>query len=186
MRSTAAEYDLSGRLRQIYATWIIGFIRWCLNTPPRSIRLDRIGAFIEAMDRQRKVSSTDRAQAMDALAFLFGAVLPRLRTEQGLRSIIDLDSGLVEWAAHEEAEQASSQAYAYYNRPNAATVRLSWSGDGARVSPGDPDTSVTHLRVNQIHEEPARRNGHDPEEADQVQWAAPRRPEHRTFWDYTD
>jgi hypothetical protein len=55
-----------------YEAWIMGFVSWCLRTAPYQINLTRLGAFWEALDEHPKAETPLKAEAMDAVGFLFG------------------------------------------------------------------------------------------------------------------
>lgn len=66
--------NLSQRNRQIYGTWIFGFVCWCLRNPPNCVTPDRIESFRRSLDDQSSANPVDQQQALDALAFFFGEV----------------------------------------------------------------------------------------------------------------
>lgn len=74
VEQAADRRDLSGRLRQIYGTWIFGFVCWCLRKPPNRVTADRIESFRRTLTEDSESDLTDEQQALDALAFFFGEV----------------------------------------------------------------------------------------------------------------
>lgn len=70
----ADQRDLSQRKRQIYGTWIFGFVCWCLRNPPHRVTTDRIEAFRRNLRDDSSADPIDQQRALDALAFFFGAV----------------------------------------------------------------------------------------------------------------
>jgi len=70
----AQRCGLSERDRQIYGTWIFGFVCWCLRTPPNCVTQDRIEAFRRNLQQDSSADPLDQQRALDALAFFFGEV----------------------------------------------------------------------------------------------------------------
>jgi len=66
--------NLSQRNRQIYGTWIFGFVCWCLRTPPNCVTPDRIESFRRSLDDQSFANPVDQQQVLNALGFFFGEV----------------------------------------------------------------------------------------------------------------
>lgn len=74
VEEAANRRNLSDRLRQIYGTWIFGFVCWCLRTPPNRVTPDRIESFRRTLIEDSDSDRTDERQALDALAFFFGEI----------------------------------------------------------------------------------------------------------------
>jgi hypothetical protein len=71
---TAQEKGFSTELTNRYEAWIFVFVAWCLRTPPRDIDASRLDAFWRALHNHPDVSAVELAEAMDAVAFLSGAL----------------------------------------------------------------------------------------------------------------
>lgn len=72
-RRAAREEGLSSGVTDRYEAWCLAFLSWCLGSPPRPARPEQIGDFRKALERAG--TDEDRiCEAMDALAFFFGAV----------------------------------------------------------------------------------------------------------------
>jgi hypothetical protein len=71
---TAQEKGFSTDLTNRYEAWIFVFVAWCLRTPPHDIDAARLDAFWRALHNHPDVSAVELAEAMDAVAFLFGAL----------------------------------------------------------------------------------------------------------------
>lgn len=70
---TARSQGLSPAVTDRYQAWALVFLSWCFDSPPRPVGPDQIEDFRKALLR----AETDEeriCEAMDALAFLFGAV----------------------------------------------------------------------------------------------------------------
>lgn len=74
IRHRANEKGLSSRATERYKAWILGFISWCMRTAPYRVSRDRIDEFRCALIERPNSQDSDVYEAMDALAFLFGAV----------------------------------------------------------------------------------------------------------------
>ncbi len=70
----AQRCDLAQRKRQVYGTWIFGFVCWCLRTPPNRVTPDRIESFRRTLRDDSSADPIDQQRALDALAFFFGEV----------------------------------------------------------------------------------------------------------------
>lgn len=73
IRRCARQKDLSSSVTDRYQAWIFAFVSWCRKHPPHRVDRDRIGAFQEALQQSADAGEKELYQAMDALAFLFGA-----------------------------------------------------------------------------------------------------------------
>lgn len=74
VEDAAKASNLSPAHRQIYGTWIFGFVCWCLRNPPNCVTEDRIEAFRRTLIERSDVDREDEHQALDALGFFFGTV----------------------------------------------------------------------------------------------------------------
>lgn len=82
--AAAEEKGLGRRRRQIYRSWIIGFLCWCSARPPHRARSDRIRPFLRSIQQHPDSESTHEVQATKALNFLFDAVWPHVDEELSL------------------------------------------------------------------------------------------------------
>lgn len=73
IRMTAQEQGLSQRVTDRYQAWGSAFLCWCLGSSARPVESDQIEPFRRAL-RDAGTSEEEVQEAMDALAFLFGAV----------------------------------------------------------------------------------------------------------------
>lgn len=69
----AGEQGLSPRVTDRYQAWAGAFLSWCLGSRSRPVESDQIEPFRRAL-REAGTSEEEVQEAMDALAFLFGAV----------------------------------------------------------------------------------------------------------------
>lgn len=74
MNEAARRCNLSHSNRQIYGTWVFGFVCWCLRNPPNCVSPDRIESFRRNLRENSFADPVDQQQALDALAFFFGEV----------------------------------------------------------------------------------------------------------------
>lgn len=65
---------LPQQTRQVYGTWIFGFVCWCLRNPPNRVTPDRIESFRRNLREDTSAAPVDQRRALDALAFFFGEV----------------------------------------------------------------------------------------------------------------
>lgn len=70
----AKRCNLAQRKRQVYGTWIFGFVCWCLRNPPNRVTPDRIESFRRNLRDDSSADPIDQQRALDALAFFFGEV----------------------------------------------------------------------------------------------------------------
>jgi hypothetical protein len=101
VRRCARQKGLSPAVAERYQAWILAFLSWCRDHPPHRVDRGRIGAFQEALQQSADAGEKEVYQAMDALAFLFGAadeVVPLLAAhdaspEDGTASASPAESG---------------------------------------------------------------------------------------------
>ena len=70
----AQHTDLSRAATDRYQAWAVAFVSWCRETAPHHVGLDRIGAFERLLRERPGMEEEAVHEALDALAFLFGAV----------------------------------------------------------------------------------------------------------------
>lgn len=73
IRSVAREKQFPSQMVDRYESWILIYLSWAIKAPPHSVSVDRIGEFRDALD-QNGCEKWKRAEAMDALGFLFGNI----------------------------------------------------------------------------------------------------------------
>jgi hypothetical protein len=118
---------LSQRKRQIYGTWIFGFVCWCLRNPPNRVTPDRIESFRRNLRDDSSADPIDQQRALDALAFFFGEVdVDNLGIETSRPSLNDPDEDL---------------PFVYYNQMSASDASpmspLQDSADEGRTASSD-------------------------------------------------
>lgn len=74
IETTGQKNGFSGRTIDRYRAWTLVFVSWCLKTAPHSINQSRIDDFWRALHQHPKAGGPELAEAMDALAFLFGTL----------------------------------------------------------------------------------------------------------------
>lgn len=80
----AEEMGLSRRRKQLYQSWILGFLCWCSTHPPHRASPDRIRPFLRTLRQHPQSEPSHEAQATGALNFLFDSVRPHLDKELSL------------------------------------------------------------------------------------------------------
>jgi hypothetical protein len=70
----AQDTDLSRAATDRYQVWAVAFVSWCRETGPSHVGPDRIGAFERVLRQRPGLKDEAVHEALDALAFLFGAV----------------------------------------------------------------------------------------------------------------
>ena len=73
VRRAARARGLPRQVAERYIDWILIFVAWCLQAPPHELHSDRVGAFWTALV-QHDTARRSICEAMDAVAFLFGAL----------------------------------------------------------------------------------------------------------------
>lgn len=95
-RMTAKEEGLCPARTDRYQAWAFAFLCWCLGSPPRPVDCSQIEPFRRAL-RRTDTDEVKVQEAMDALAFLFGAVgaseILSLDLPEALRSCADPSAG---------------------------------------------------------------------------------------------
>jgi len=74
LRMAGGENGFSRRTIDRYQAWIFGYISWSLRTAPFEVREARIGDFVSSIKRHPEAGAKEVFEAMDALAFLYGAL----------------------------------------------------------------------------------------------------------------
>jgi len=77
VREAIAVRHYSYRTEQAYVYWVRYFIRFHNGQHPRELREPEVGAFLSWLTIERRVSPATQNQALNALAFLYRAVLDR-------------------------------------------------------------------------------------------------------------
>lgn len=128
----AQRCDLPQHERQIYGTWIFGFVCWCLRNSPNRVTPDRIESFRRNLRDDSSADPIDQQRALDALAFFFGEVNVDDLDIQTSRS----DRGAAEANGSEE-----NVPFVYYNQlsaPDASPLSpIHSSADEARTAPNE-------------------------------------------------
>lgn len=70
----AQDTSLSRAATDRYQVWAMAFVSWCRKTAPHHVGPDRIGAFERVLRKRPGLEDEAVHEALDALAFLFGAV----------------------------------------------------------------------------------------------------------------
>lgn len=106
IRMTARKQGLSRRVTDRYQAWASAFLCWCLGSPERPVDAGQIEPFRRAL-RQAGREAEEVEEAMDALAFLFGAVRVSelLSTELPGRRPLGIRSGDGDKRAMERANE---------------------------------------------------------------------------------
>lgn len=120
--AAAEEKELSRRRRQIYRSWILGFLCWCSARPPHRASPDRMRPFLRSIRHHPDSEPTHEAQVTEALNFLFEAVWPHAEEDLSL-----FRSGII------RSEDASSPP-----KPEASTPGTGGERESAAESKGGP------------------------------------------------
>jgi hypothetical protein len=151
LRRCARGQGLSASVTDRYQAWIFVFVSWCHEHPPHRVARCRIGAFQEALQRSADAGEEEVYQAMDALAFLFGAA------DEVASLLVSPEAAPQNEGEPTSAEEPGSTAEAAPGGEDAIrTLRLGWqsgseaSGDTIRApqipletAPGAPLAETT-------------------------------------------
>jgi len=77
VRSAIRVRHYSIRTERAYVGWIVRFIRFHGYRHPKDMAESDVGAFLSDLAVKHRVSAGTQNQALNALAFLYGAVLDR-------------------------------------------------------------------------------------------------------------
>jgi hypothetical protein len=167
VRKAAQRTGISRSVADRYQAWTVAFVSWCHQSPSGHVGPDRIDAFRRALRDRTEMETEAVYEALDALAFFFGAVE---EAESLLASIAPpSDSRTAETASRgRPTEEENTDAH---TEDRIRSLRIGWqNGTDAPPPPASPARSPSQTTADSSGGTSA--SGDDPANEDEQEEGA--------------